>query len=239
VTKIRPARSSPSVLFAVRILPWLAILGACVGVSIGCGSSNASLRLVNALPGTPNVDLEVDSKVLTSNLSYSAATAYLTVHPGARHIQVNIAGTATTLLDSNASLNAGNDYTYVALGASGSRSALVLTDTNTPPTSGNASMRIIQAAVGLGGVDVYVTTPTTDISAATPNVANLAFGSASAYLSLGAGSYRMQVTTAGTKDVVIDAGTFNLSGGQIRTAVALAPGGGNSAFSAVLLPDLN
>jgi hypothetical protein len=84
-----------------------------------------------------------------------------------------------------------------------------------------------------------VTAPGGDISTVSPTVSNLAFKSATDYLSVAAGSYEVFVTPTGTKTVAIDTGAINLTAGQIRTAVALDAPGGGVPLSVILLDDLN
>jgi len=70
-------------------------------------------------------------------------------------------------------------------------------------------------------------------------VSNLAFATASSYLTVPAGSYQVLITPTGTKDIAIDTGSISLADGQIRTGVALDAPGCGAPFSALLLKDLN
>ena len=115
----------------------------------------------------------------------------------------------------------------------------VLTDNNAAPDSGKVKVRVVHGSPSAGPVDIYVTAPGGDISTVSPTVSNLAFKSATDYLSVAAGSYEVFVTPTGTKTVAIDTGAINLTAGQIRTAVALDAPGGGVPLSVILLDDLN
>ncbi|HEX5323181.1 MAG TPA: DUF4397 domain-containing protein [Capsulimonadaceae bacterium] len=73
---------------------------------------SAGLRVLNAAPDSPNVDLVVDGAVVASNTSYAHNSGYVSVPPGGRSVQVNQAGTSTVLAGpQNISLAVGKHYT--------------------------------------------------------------------------------------------------------------------------------
>jgi hypothetical protein len=88
-------------------------------------------------------------------------------------------------------------------------------------------------------VDVYVTAPGADLATATPALTGVEFGDASDYLEVPAGDYQVRVTPAGTKTVAIDSGALTLSGGQVRTVIAVDAPGGGAPFDFLVLADLN
>ncbi len=179
----------------------------------------------------------LDGNSFTSNLAYASASAYQKATPGSRHLQIEQTGSSTPVIDTTLTLSADADYTVVAANLLSSISAVVLTDDNTAPASGNFKLRVIQASPSLGNVDVYVVAPGTDISTVTPNAANVAFESASGYLSLAAGSYEILIAPSGTKIPLIDSSSLSFSAGQVRTFVGLnAQGGG---FTSTMLSDVN
>jgi len=103
-------------------------------------------------------------------------------------------------------------------------------DDNSPPTSGNIKLRFFHASPCAGDptclsperLDVYVVTPTTDITGLQPNVSALAYQQASIYMSPAAASYEIIVTPAGKKKTTgYPDQTFALSAGQIRTFVMM------------------
>jgi len=68
---------------------------------------------------------------------------------------------------------------------------------------------------------------------------SLSFKSASSYVTQTAGTFRIRMTAAGSKAVLVDSGAVTFSAGQIRTVVALDAPGGGPPISAVILADLN
>ena len=201
--------------------------------------ATAQLRVVHASPDAPNVDVLLDNAPVLTNVAYKAASNYLEVPSGSRNLKVRSAGTSTVVIDQNGTLAQGAFYTVLATGRVASIAPVVLTDDQTNPASGNIRLRLVHASPTAGNVDIYVTAPTADIATATPTLANVAFRTASNYLEVPAGTYRVRITPAGTKTVAIDANNVALAAGQVRTAVAVDAPGGGAPLGAILLADKN
>ena len=72
-----------------------------------------------------------------------------------------------------------------------------------------------------------------------PTLTGVDFGEFSDYLEVPAGDYQVRVTPSGTKLVAIDSGALTLSGGQVRTVIAVDAAGGGAPFDFLVLADLN
>lgn len=173
---------------------------------------NASLRVMHASPNAPNVDVLVDNKVVLSNVPYPAVSSYLTVTAAAHDIKVNAAGTATTVIEVTPTLSTGAAYTVLAVGFLSDIQALLATDNQTPPSSGNAKLRVIHASPDAGNVDVLVNDKIV--------LSNVPFKAISDYLTVPAGTYDIKVNATGTATTAIEASATVQSGG-IYTAVAI------------------
>lgn len=197
------------------------------------------VRVVHASPDAPGVDVLVDNAVVLSNVSYLGVSAYLDVPSGGRNFKVNAAGTASTVIDANADLADGGDYTVIASGPVAAIEPIVLEDDNSAPAAGNVRVRAIHGAPSAPAVDIYITAPGADLATETPALTNVVFGDVADYLEAPAGTYQVRVTPAGTKTVVIDSGALALASGQVRTAIAVDAAGGGPPFDLLLLEDLN
>jgi len=218
----------------------LAIALVCILATLGCGGgsgSHAQLRVMQASPNEANLNVLVDSKTLASNLPFSQTTGYLTVDSGSRHLQLEVSGTSTPVIDQTFSLSGGTTTTYLATNFASSIMGVMYTDDNSAPSSGQFRIRVINASPGIGNADVYVVPAGTDLSTVTPNFSSLAFPASSTYLSFNAGAYEVFFTAPGTKVALIDSGSITLAAGQVRTVVGLD--GPNGGFTSVALPDLN
>jgi Domain of unknown function (DUF4397) len=205
----------------------------CVSLfSIGCGSSSTRVRLANALPSQSNVAMLIDGNDLASSVPYGSASGYSSASSGSRHLQIEPSGTTNILIDQTISLDAGNN-TVLATNSGAS----VLADSSTAPPSGDVSIRAINASSTLGTADVYIVTPSTDITTLTPTAANVAFTSATAYQTVAAGSYVVIFTQPGQKLAVISSSPLSFSAGQVRSVMGLD--GQNGGFTTAVLADLN
>jgi hypothetical protein len=77
----------------------------------------AKLRVFHASPAAPaSVDVAVtDGPVLVEGLAYPEATGYLTVDPGTYPLEIRAAGEADAALTLDATLEAGQNYTAIAM----------------------------------------------------------------------------------------------------------------------------
>ena len=204
----------------------------------GCGSGGSTrFRLMNAVPDESSLNVLVDSTSVSSNLAYGTSTGYLSESSGSHQVGIEPSGSSTTLLQQSISLASGSDTTVISSNFSSSIANLVLTDNNSAPASGDFKIRIVNASPNLGPADVYIFTPGTALSTASPTVSNLSFGATTSYQSLTGGNYEIEFTSVGQKFAAIDTGTLTLSSGQVRTFVGVNnPSGG---FTYTMLQDVN
>ena len=226
-----------------KCLPLAILLLGAMMLWVSCGTTqHARVRLMDASPNAPNLDVLVDGKTVVTNGAYESASNYLKFNAGSRRFEVRATGTTTDLIDTKQSLSGHKDYTFLVANFLASITTVLLTDDNSAPASGQLKVRLIQASPTAAAVDVYLVAPGTDITTVSPTVTNLAFGAVTPYQSLAAGSYEVFVTPTGTKTIEFDSGAFTLTAGQIRTGVTLDdPGGGTITFPGVFvtLADLN
>ena len=221
----------------VQLCAGMLLLGTVV-LSLGCGGSGKTrFRMMNAVPDESSLDVLVDSAKVASNIAYGTSTDYQSVTSGSRQVHIDPSGTANSLLQQSISFSSGSDTTIVASNFSSSIAALVLTDDNSAPSSGDLKLRLVNASPGLGPVDIYIVTPGTDLNTVIPTLSNLAFDAATSYQSLTAGNYEVVLTLVGQKFSAIDTGSLAFSSGQVRTFVALNSQSGG--FSYAMLHDVN
>jgi len=206
-------------------------------LTLACGTGNSQVRLLNASPGESALTASVGGTSIDSTVNYGTASSYVSVTSGSATLGVEAAGTTSLLIDESITLSSSAYYTVLAGNYSSAINATILTDDNTAPTSGNVSIRIVNASPALGTADVYVLAPGSSLSSATATVSNLNFESASSYQSLSAGTYEMYLTQPGQKSAIIDSGPLTLTSQQIRTVVGLD--GQSGGYETAVLSDLN
>jgi Domain of unknown function (DUF4397) len=208
-----------------------------VVLTLACGAGNSQIRLLNASPGESALTASVGGTAIGTTVNYGTASSYVSVPSGSATLGVEAAGTTNLLINESITLSPSTYYTVLAGNYSSAINATILTDDNTTPTSGNVSLRIVNASPALGTADVYVLAPGSSLSGASATVSNLNVASASGYQSLSAGTYEVYFTQPGQKSAIIDSGPLTFTSQQIRTVVGLD--GQSGGFETAVLSDLN
>jgi hypothetical protein len=228
----------------------LALAGVTI-FAVSCGSSNAQLRIVQAIPDVTSgqaLDIYLDGNRTATAASFGSVNpskGYSSVSSGSRHLQVFLTGQTTgPYFDGTISLSSGSQYTVVLTGftTSNNVAAPLFTDTNTPaPTSGNVSIRVIHASPTWNysyyptGMDIYVLGPGQTIVEGTQTVSALGYEHASKYVSAAANTYTVIATPPGLPAETDVLPQYAFNSGVVRTVVFVdSPGGGLGATPLVL-----
>jgi trimeric autotransporter adhesin len=201
-----------------RVLLWLAVVASVLtACSSGKGVTDpavqhAALRIVNLIPNASGpLNVSVDDNTLVSGLAFEGLTQYESIDAGSRVIQVSVAGGVSNIVSTTLSFTGTNNYTLVVYGTAGEPTTLLVTDTVVDPGAGNFNLRLLNAAVTVAAVDIYVTAPGADLNAAAPSIGGVSLGSASAVVTLPAGNIEIRVTPTGTKNVIYDSTPQSIS----------------------------
>ena len=228
---------------------FLALSGAAPLMLAGCGSSSggsAQLRLVNVSVGYPTLDLTVSATSTSTATTVAAAVAYGTASAFAG---VGASSQSTTLVDATAtpSVNVSTQtrtllkdttYSLIAYGYKDGAKSVLITESQTAPAVGFASISVLNTAIDVGPVDVYFTTGP-DISTASPVATRVTAVSASAFNAVSKGTYTITIVAYGTgasgnPDIRLQVSGVTLADQQIATLI-IAPGDGGVLAHAVLL----
>lgn len=172
---------------------------------------------------------------------------YAPIYVGPRTLVLRrTADTTVQLANIPFTVTADQDRTIYATGGAGGGAVtnFITTDDNQAPAAGQVRVRVVHLSPTAGNVDIFVTTTTADLATATPTLAGVAPLTASAYLSVAPGTYRVRVVPAGTAPasraaaVALDVPTLALPANGARTIVA-ADGtvGAGAAVRAFVLTD--
>jgi hypothetical protein len=234
-----------------KILPFILALGGLAVFATGCGTDHAKVRFVHASPDANGLDVAVDGKTVATNMAFGdvfPTTDYLAVAAGNRRVEVRDTGKTNDEINSVVDFGSQKTYTLLVSGKiiDNTIAAVLKTDDNSAPPSGNVKLRFIHDAPdanvpGPVSVDVYIVAPGTDITGLSPTIASLGYQQASNYQTLPAATYEVIVTVAGdpTK-VLIPRKPYDIAAGEIRTLVSVdVAGGGNISPTPLVLSDLN
>ncbi|MGD0213242.1 MAG: DUF4397 domain-containing protein [Terriglobales bacterium] len=132
-------------------LAFVLALGAVGLVTTSCNSSNTEVRFVDAISGSPEMDIFFNSGRDFTEMTfpgYQPSSGYRPVPSGNVTIEGTISGTTTEQFTaSNVNLGSGSEYTVVATGTLSEPVILSPADDNTEPANGQVSFRIIDAAI--------------------------------------------------------------------------------------------
>jgi hypothetical protein len=222
-----------------RLLGILGAMGA-IGMMGLFGGTPASaedmarVRVVHASPDAPAVDVYADGSKVLSDVPFKGSSDYLSVPAGAHSFKVFAAGanptSDTAVLNADATLGAGKDYTIVAVGKVADIKPAVFEDNNTAPEAGKAHVRVIHASPDAPAVDIAVKGGPVLFS-------ELAFPDAAGPSPVDAGTYDLEVRAAGTTTVALPINGVQLEAGKIYTVLAVGLLNGTPALEA--LPIVN
>lgn len=227
--------------FAVATLAaaTLACEGRTSGRLITGPTTGARVRLVNALPSSQSLDFLVDGQASATGVPLGAASPYVSVSLGSHRLQARAPGSATNVLDFTRDLSTAGSFSLIPAPGLSQSAALFIADDVTS-VAGQGKVRVIHVAAAISAVAVYVTSPTAELSTSTPVVAGLPFGTASAYVTIAPGTYRVRVTPVGTPGtVLLDSGNLTLAGGTVRSLLLTDALGGGLPTSLSIVSDAN
>jgi hypothetical protein len=208
-------------------------------LSLAAAAAHAETR-VNAAHFAPfaapasatAVSINVNGAQVLTGVVFDQVSGYLAlsgpgVAPGSTQVDVYAPpGAATPAISGTFDLAADTDYTVAAIGTGTKQplALLPLVDDNAPPAAGNVKLRVVHAAPfaqNLADTAVSVRTEAGDVVA---GLSNVAFGQASGYFELPAGTYDLKIATPDGATKLIDPAPVTLAAGTVATLFAVGDG---------------
>lgn len=214
---------------AARLAAAIAVLGTLTGCqAIVTSAPEAHVRIINATPDAPRLDLYQDSNALAFNLDFGTVTSYIQLTPGAYNITANTAGTRQVLSASKATFTSSSQYTVLIGNTAASLQQLTLADQSQPAPPGQTALRFINQATRSGPVDIYLIPAGQKVSAVSPLVAGVAFGANTGYVNVPTGTYSIAILSAGTVPTGTTIPTYTgpqviYQAGAARTIILIDP----------------
>ncbi len=194
-------------------------------------NNEANVRVIHASPDAPSVDIYVDGKAAFKGAAYKDVTDYAPLSPGERKVQVfasSANGKGKPVIEQKLTVQAGKNYSVVALGKLDNLSLLVLEDQK--GSGDTANLRAVHASPDAPPVDIAVKDG--DIL-----IKNLAFTQASDYQTVSPGSYNLEVRATGNDQAVLDLPNLPIESGVNYTAIAIGFVEGEPSLNVILLKD--
>lgn len=217
---------------------WLGVIWGITLWSTGCGGggggSDAQLRFLQASPNAPLVNVLIDAKSVAVDLAYGNATAYISVKPGSRHIQLVPVSGGSPIFDQTISFTSSTNQTLLLTGSAPSIQQVMLSDTSPTVVANNGHVRVVNASATMGAADVYIVPAGSSIVGVNPITAGLTFNQSTGYQLTPVGNYQVFMTTPGTPNALLSTGPLNLTSSQNQTVVALDGAAGGFMYAALV-----
>jgi Domain of unknown function (DUF4397) len=209
-----------------KIFKYLAVFFALPLVLSGCKINSINyfpttptyFRVVNVLATTTPIDVTVNGAPTWTGLNFEAMTGYQQFVNTSTNITVSLSGSGTTLVQQLYNPAGNQNYTLVVFGTPSAPLLAVMADVTQPPVSGQFALNIFNAApLGDGlstssaSLDVYLSTPDTDLTTISPNFSYISYTTTNIFGLFNAGRYQLRLTIAGSKAVIYDSGPIDFA----------------------------
>lgn len=163
------------------------------GTATAVDTTYARVRAAAGIPSGSNATVAMDGTVLLSAAAANTVSEYSLITAGSQALTLKLNGTAVTASDQT--LTAGSDYTLLVLNGTavdGTTVSLITDDNRLPSTTGDASVKLVNAMGSLGD----------------PVTMNVNYTPIASSIDLGAGSTATEVTAGSDTEIdTVDATT--------------------------------
>lgn len=163
-------------------------------------SGFSRVQLINNVVGSSLIDVYVDDRKVAEDWGFQQATKYLPVPAGSRTLAIADAQSAdqtAPLFSMSVELSAREDYSVMIYGDQSNLGAAVKEKTRIAANEQNMiDFFMLHGAPDLGPVDIRLLDPRDNRTITMLLANNLDFGDAGYYVSLSAGRYNLEITTA-------------------------------------------
>ena len=193
----------------------------------------ASVRVANATGG--NIDVASGTTVATAdaNVGFGGASSCLITHVINSDVGVSPTGTTNSFASFAPDFRGGEHYVAVAYPGFAGATEFAYIPSGAAMATGQAGLRVFNAAASAGSYDVYVSAPGAALG--TASATGIAFRTVSSYIPVAASTSQVRLTTAGTQTVTINAGNLNFTAGQNAVLVIAPPATGTTTFRTFLV----
>ncbi|HLH24875.1 MAG TPA: DUF4397 domain-containing protein [Chloroflexota bacterium] len=211
-------------------------LGGWPGLAAAAPASQppTQVRVLNALPSAPAVDVAVDGESRVPALAFGADPPYITLPPGPHTIALLPPGGVPPdpLVSMELTVPPGSSQTLFAIQGEGVPPIfLVLPEVPAGLPGEGAAARFVHASPNTPPVDLA-------LQGGPVLFGNIAFGEASPYVPVNAGTVDLEARLAGTDTVVLDIPAVELAPGGVYTFGALGLTDGAPPLGFLSLSDL-
>jgi len=186
------------------------------------GVPDPTIRVVDASPDAPPIDILVDGKPIAQGLTFGTATEYATLSPGDHQIQAVPADGGAPIIDQSITVGGWAAYILAAVGPM-SDLQLQFNEVDVSQTEpGQARLRILNAIADSPAIGIGVA-GNNDLIAD-----GAGFRAVSDYQNVTPGTFDLEVRAGDTGETLLEAPGVRLDAGQVYDVVALGQIADNS-----------
>ncbi len=225
IQRLRAGRIVKSPRTLAQVVGLAALLGTLPGCQSITGSPSLSqVRIIDASPDAPGIDVYQGSAVLAYNLGLGTVTSYVPIAPGSYNVVVDTAGTRQQLVSAAGTFLNNAQYTVLVGNFAASLQETILKDQSQPAPTGDISLRIIDQSAKTGNVDIYLVPSGSTLANAVPFMTDVALNTNSGYSNIPSGTYTLVVVPYMTKIATATSTLYtgpavSYPGGSARTLV--------------------
>lgn len=233
--------------WVMKLFVSVGLMALLVGCSGGGGSDEgvsgetARVRFVHGAQTVLEFDVFVNGELVVDNLSFTAESSFLDVEAGTVDISVVSSETGILLNEAPETFDANAQYTVVLRGSEDgfteTTQRFVFLDAFDEPAPETFNLRFLLSSIRAESVDIYFVGINEDLASMMPTVEGAARTSVSPYFTFPEGVYRIQVTRAGTTEILFDSDGLTFANGETRTVVLFDPDDQQGPIVANLLID--
>lgn len=184
---------------------------------MGGPGPEARVRVLNASPDVPGLDVYIDGSPVATTVSYGQLTDYVSVTAGERTITLYREGDhRQPLAELTMMLRKRTEHTVAAVGRAGELEALVINDYTSPAAPGRARIRMINLAPGVPAIDLYIK--------GGPDIfRNLGYKEMTGFAEVSAGTVDLEFIPSGGQTPIMTIGDYHMTPGGKYILVVLGP----------------
>jgi hypothetical protein len=156
------------------------------------------IRVIDASPDAPNLDIYQNSAVGLYNIGFGTVSSYIAIAPGATVHAAYTAGTQQQLAQVRGTFATGTQYTVLTGNIAANLQMSVLRDQSTPAPTGQVALRFLGQATRTGAVDLYLVPSGCSLTGIAPIATGIGFGGNTGYIEAPSGTYSIVAFPAGT-----------------------------------------
>lgn len=161
----------------------------------------SQIRVIDASPDAPALDIHQNSTATLYNVGFGTVTSYIPVAAGPYIHAAYTTGTQQQLAAVHGVFAGGGQYTVLTGNVAANLQMTVLKDQAFPAPAGRVALRFLNQSTRPGAVDIYLLQPGVAPISVSPFIAGATFGTNTGYIDAPAGTYSIVAYPSGTVPV--------------------------------------